>query len=79
MFNASYVNVQPHSGSQANFAAYHSLLNPGDKVLSLTLNDGGHLTHGSKVSFSSHDYNFVFYPLGDNGKLDYSIIKSRLD
>ncbi len=79
LFNASYVNVQPHSGSQANFAAYHSLLNPGDKVLSLTLNDGGHLTHGSKVSFSSHDYNFVFYPLGDNGKLDYSIIKNRLD
>lgn len=79
LFNAQYVNVQPHSGSQANFAAYHALLNPGDKILSLTLNDGGHLTHGSNVSFSAHTYNFVFYPLGDDAHLDYEIIRKRLD
>ena len=79
LFNAQYVNVQPHSGSQANFAAYHALLNPGDKILSLTLNDGGHLTHGSNVSFSAHTYNFVFYPLGEDAHLDYEIIKKRID
>lgn len=79
LFNAQYVNVQPHSGSQANFAAYHALLNPGDKILSLTLDDGGHLTHGSNVSFSAHTYNFVFYPLGEDAHLDYEIIKKRLD
>ena len=79
LFNAQYVNVQPHSGSQANFAAYHALLNPGDKILSLTLNDGGHLTHGSNVSFSAHTYNFVFYPLGEDAHLDYEIIRKRLD
>lgn len=79
LFNAKYVNVQPHSGSQANFAAYHALLNPGDKILSLTLNDGGHLTHGSNVSFSAHIYNFVFYPLGNDAHLDYDIIEEKLD
>lgn len=79
LFNAQYVNVQPHSGSQANFAAYYTLLNPGDKILSLILNDGGHLTHGSNVSFSAHTYNFVFYPLGDDAHLDYEIIRKRID
>ena len=79
LFNVAYVNVQPHSGSQANFAAYHALIKPGDKVLSLTLNDGGHLTHGSPVSFSAQTYNFVHYPLGDDGKLDYGIIAEKLD
>ena len=79
LFNVAYVNVQPHSGSQANFAAYHSLIKPGDKVLSLTLNDGGHLTHGSPVSFSAQTYRFVHYPLGDDGKLDYGIIASKLE
>ncbi|MCR5491181.1 MAG: serine hydroxymethyltransferase [Bacilli bacterium] len=79
LFRAAYANVQPHSGSQANFAAYHALLKPGDKVLSLILNDGGHLTHGSPVSFSSHDYCFCFYPLGEDGRLDYEKIRERLD
>lgn len=78
LFHCRYANVQPHSGSQANFSAYRALLNPGDKILSLTLNDGGHLTHGSPVSFSSHTYQFVHYPLGDDGKLDYGIIKELL-
>ena len=74
LFGAKYANVQPHSGSQANAAAYRALLPNGGKILSLVLNDGGHLTHGSKVSFSSHLYNFVHYPLDKEGKLDYNII-----
>lgn len=75
LFKVKYANVQPHSGSQANAAAYKALMPNGGKVLSLVLNDGGHLTHGSPVSFSSHQYEFVHYPLGDNGELDYSKIK----
>lgn len=73
LFESKFANVQPHSGSQANAAAYHALLPNGGKILSLTLNDGGHLTHGSPVSFSSHEYNFVFYALKD-GHLDYDEI-----
>lgn len=75
LFKVKYANVQPHSGSQANAAAYRALMPNGGKVLSLVLNDGGHLTHGSPVSFSSHQYEFVHYPLGDNGELSYSKIK----
>lgn len=74
LFNAKFANVQPHSGSQANAVAYRALLPEGGKILSLVLNDGGHLTHGSKVSFSSHFYDFVHYPLDKDGKLDYDII-----
>ncbi len=74
LFDCKYANVQAHSGSQANAAAYRALLPNGGKILSLVLNDGGHLTHGSKVSFSSHFYDFVHYPLDKNGKLDYDII-----
>lgn len=79
LFSCAYANVQPHSGSQANAAAYHALLQPGEKVLSLVLNDGGHLTHGSPVSFSSATYDFVFYPLNANGHLDLTIISRWLD
>ena len=74
LFDCKYANVQPHSGSQANAAAYRALLPNGGKIMSLVLNDGGHLTHGSPVSFSSHLYEFVFYPLNEKGKLDYNII-----
>ncbi len=74
LFNAKFANVQPHSGSQANAAAYHALLPKGGKILSLVLNDGGHLTHGSPVSFSSHLYQFIHYPLNSMGKLDYDEI-----
>lgn len=74
LFKCKYANVQPHSGSQANAAAYRALLPEGGKILSLVLNDGGHLTHGSPVSFSSHLYNFKFYPLGATGHLDYEDI-----
>lgn len=74
LFGSKYANVQAHSGSQANAAAYRALLPNGGKILSLVLNDGGHLTHGSPVSFSSHLYNFVHYPLDKLGKLDYDVI-----
>lgn len=74
LFGSKFANVQPHSGSQANAAAYRALLPEGGKILSLVLNDGGHLTHGSPVSFSSHLYSFVHYPLKD-GHLDYDIIE----
>lgn len=75
LFNCKYANVQPHSGSQANAAAYRALMCEGGKVLSLVLNDGGHLTHGSPVSFSSYSYEFVFYPLSNDGHLDYEKIR----
>lgn len=74
LFGSKFANVQPHSGSQANAAAYRALMPDGGKVLSLVLNDGGHLTHGSPVSFSSHFYTFIHYPLGEDGKLDYDAI-----
>ena len=74
LFGCKFANVQPHSGSQANAAAYRALMPSGGKVLSLVLNDGGHLTHGSPVSFSSHFYNFIFYPLNSKGELDYEVL-----
>ena len=74
LFGSKFANVQPHSGSQANAAAYRALLPDGGKILSLVLNDGGHLTHGSNVSFSSHSYEFVFYPLDKTGHLNYDSI-----
>lgn len=75
LFNVKHANVQPHSGSQANAAAYKALMPNGGKILSLVLNDGGHLTHGSPVSFSSNQYQFVHYPLGEDGKLNYNKIR----
>ena len=79
LFHCKYANVQPHSGSQANAAAYRAMLPEGGKILSLVLNDGGHLTHGSPVSFSSHTYEFVFYPLDPSGHLDYSLIQKMAE
>ena len=61
IFKAEYANVQPHSGAQANMAAYFAVLNPGDTVLGMGLDHGGHLTHGSPVNFSAKLYNFVSY------------------
>ena len=77
LFGASYANVQPHSGSQANTAVYHSFLKPGDKILGFDLSHGGHLTHGSPVNFSGRLYNPVFYGVNEStGKLDYENILS---
>jgi glycine hydroxymethyltransferase len=61
IFNAEYSNVQPHSGSQANMASYFALLKPGDTVLAMSLNEGGHLTHGHPINFSGSLYNFIHY------------------
>lgn len=75
LFNAEYANVQPHSGSQANAAVYAAFLNPGDKVLGMDLNAGGHLTHGSQVNFSGKLYNFKNYGLNSETELlDYDEI-----
>lgn len=72
LFNAAYANVQPHSGSQANMAVYFALLDVGDTVLGMNLSHGGHLTHGSPVSFSGKFYNFVHYGVGEKtGTIDY--------
>lgn len=72
LFNAAYVNVQPHSGSQANQAAYAAMLQPGDKVLGMSLAHGGHLTHGSPVNFSGKLYQFYSYGLTkDREEIDY--------
>lgn len=75
LFHVKYVNVQPHSGTQANMAAYRTLLKNGDVVMGLALNDGGHLTHGHSLSFSGIDYHFVPYYLNDDGLLDYEEIE----
>ena len=71
LFDANYVNVQPHSGSQANMAAYRAILSPNDKVLGMSLDHGGHLTHGHKLSFSGQDYEFYGYCVNEDGFIDY--------
>ena len=72
LFGADYANVQPHSGSQANAAAYFALIQPGDTILGMALNEGGHLTHGSKVNFSGRVFNAVQYGLNPTtGEIDY--------
>ena len=76
LFNVKYVNVQPHSGSSANMAAYRALLAKGDKVMGLDLSNGGHLTHGHKASFSGKDYEIVSYSLNkETESLDYDEIE----
>src|SRR5688572_11338974 len=72
LFGADYVNVQPHSGSQANAAVYQALVKPGETVLGMSLDHGGHLTHGAKVNFSGKLYNAVQYGLNPaTGLVDY--------
>ncbi|NKI75875.1 serine hydroxymethyltransferase [Dickeya sp. CFBP 2040] len=71
LFGADYANVQPHSGSQANFAVYTALLQPGDTILGMNLAHGGHLTHGSPVNLSGKLYNVVPYGIDDSGKINY--------
>ncbi|MEN9934897.1 MAG: hypothetical protein RLZZ387_1476 [Chloroflexota bacterium] len=72
LFGAAYANVQPHSGTQANFSVYHTFLKPGDKVLGMNLAHGGHLTHGSPVNFSGQVYSFIPYGIDlETGLIDY--------
>ena len=71
LFGADYANVQPHSGSQANFAVYTALLQPGDTILGMNLAHGGHLTHGAPVNLSGKLYNVVPYGIDDKGQIDY--------
>ena len=76
LFGADYVNVQPHSGSQANAAVYQALVKPGETVLGMSLDHGGHLTHGAKVNFSGKLYNAVQYGIRpDNGEIDYDEVR----
>lgn len=76
LFGAEYVNVQPHSGSSANMAAFNALLTPGDKVLGMDLTHGGHLTHGSPVNFSGKTYHFVSYGVDKQSeKIDYEVVR----
>lgn len=71
LFGANYANVQPHSGAQANIAVYFALLQPGDTVMGMNLNEGGHLTHGSPVNMSGSYFNFVPYGINNDGFIDY--------
>src|ERR671917_514041 len=75
LFGAEHVNVQPHSGSQANEAAYAALIDPGDKVLSMDLAHGGHLTHGMKINFSGRTYDFSHYGVGEDGYIDHDQVR----
>lgn len=77
LFGCEFANVQPHSGSQANFAVYFALLQPGDTVLGMSLADGGHLTHGSPVNVSGSYFNFESYGVDDNGFLDYDELEKK--
>lgn len=78
VFHTDYhVNVQPHSGSQANFAAYHAVLKPGDTILAMSLDNGGHLSHGSAVNFSGSLYNVVFYDVDDRGFIDMEDVRKK--
>jgi glycine hydroxymethyltransferase len=74
LFGAEFANVQPHSGSQANEAAYAAIIDPGDKVLAMDLAHGGHLTHGMHLNFSGRTYDFVHYGVGEDGYIDYDAI-----
>ncbi|MGC0620366.1 serine hydroxymethyltransferase [Escherichia coli] len=77
LFGADYANVQPHSGSQANFAVFTALLEPGDTVLGMNLAHGGHLTHGSPVNFSGKLYNIVPYGIDASGHIDYADLEKQ--
>ena len=77
LFGAEHANVQPHSGSQANMAAYMTLLQPGDAILGMDLNHGGHLTHGSPVNFSGKLYRFHSYATDENGLIDYNAVREQ--
>ena len=78
LFSAEHPNVQPHSGAQANMAAYFALLEPGDTILGMDLSHGGHLTHGSSVNFSGQLYNAVSYGVRDSdARIDYDLLREK--
>ena len=77
LYGCKFANVQPHSGSQANYAVYLSLCVPGDTVLGMDLDAGGHLTHGSPVNFSGKQYNIVSYGVNDEGYIDYDALRRQ--
>ena len=75
LFGCDYANVQPHSGAQANLAVFFAMLEPGDKVMGMNLNHGGHLTHGSPVNISGKYFNVVSYGVNDEGVIDYDKVR----
>lgn len=77
LFGCDYVNVQPHSGAQANLAVYFAMLEPGDKILGMNLDYGGHLTHGSPVNLSGKYFKSTFYGVNDDGVIDYEVVRQR--
>lgn len=77
LFGAKFANVQPHSGAQANYAAYAAIIKPGDTILGMSLDNGGHLTHGSKANFSGKLYNVVSYGLNDDERIDYEDMEKK--
>ena len=79
LFGAKYANVQPHSGAQANTAVYFALLKPGDTVMGMALDNGGHLTHGSPVNISGKYFNFVPYGVNDEGFIDYAAFAKQVN
>lgn len=75
LYDCKFVNLQPHSGSTANMIAFAALLKPGDKIMSLSLDEGGHLTHGSSVNFSGKTYNFIHYHIDETGRINYTAME----
>ncbi len=75
LFGCDYANVQPHSGAQANLAVFFAMLNPGDKILGMNLDHGGHLTHGSPVNISGKYFETSFYGVNDQGVIDYEAVR----
>ena len=75
MFGCDYVNVQPHSGAQANMAVFFAMLEPGDKILGMNLDHGGHLTHGSPVNMSGKWFKTSFYGVNEDGVIDYDVVR----
>ena len=77
LFGCEYVNVQPHSGAQANMAVFFAMLTPGDTVMGMGLSDGGHLTHGSPVNMSGKYFHVVPYGVNEDGYIDYDEVLSK--
>ena len=75
LFGCDYANVQPHSGAQANLAVFFAMLKPGDKILGMNLDHGGHLTHGSPVNISGSYFETSFYGVNDQGVIDYNMVR----